>query len=135
MKLFYLTITILIAAILSGCSSTTTPNDLQDDIKKMIELLEKSDKEAFVKEYFWGYRSATQTIGHRQNYFEHEVKSIDKHVIYCLKQSLIHEPRKHEKGPGGEYVEFLFSGPDGEDVFVYFMLGEYSDHWLMMNPN
>ena len=102
----------------------------------MIELLEKDNKETLVTEYFWGYNKILNELGPpKQDYIEHEIASIDDTVLNCLKQTQTIEPRKHKKGPGGESIEFLLTGPDGEDKYYIFMLGEYSDHWLLMNPN
>ena len=112
-----------------------TPKTLRQDIEKMIVLLETGNNDLFVREYFWGYQEVTQTLGPRPEYVQHEIDSVDEHLMYCLKQSLIYKPRKHVKGDGGESVQFLFPGPDGEDVYVYYLLGDYSEHWLIMNPN
>ena len=122
--------------ILASCGSTGTPSKLQNDISNMLALLGAGEKEAFVKEYFWGYNKILKDQGPPdQDYFQHEVESIDDSLLRWLKQAQAMEPTRREKGDIGESVTYIFSDVQGEDVHLIFTLNKYNDHWLLMNPN
>ena len=102
----------------------------------MILLLESGDKETFVKEYFWGYNMILKETGPPdQDYFDHEVESIDDSLLEWLKHAHANKPTREEQGNKGRSVTYIFTDSQGEGVHMIFTLNEYSDHWLLMNPN
>lgn len=118
-----------------GCSSTSLPDDLIDDIENMSRLLDGGDAKLFVTEYAWEFKQFESTQGDTEDYLKRILQKVDIDRLKSLLASAIKSNSiTYQAGDQGEYYKVVIEDDSFEYEELYFQRYHGEDRWRLNLP-